>query len=250
MQRPQPEREAPSEPDDAVPGVEVVHVHARRPDTTLATALGVVAVLVALAILKPWGAGSPAATLPLLAVAPTAAAIMPAPTEDRTADGLAAPICLGSEGWRIASLERWRAEDVRVWRAIEPIADASGPLDPAIPAVPIVAVELTSLGWCAPTSGLGRPTGPAQVTAWSVRDGSAAELRIRQVLPIEGVTPIAALYVALTVCTEVADCVPLLPAPAPRRWDNERVVFRYTDLGAKRTSWLAADVTILPPTVP
>src|SRR5207248_3056047 len=129
----------------------------------LSTALGIVIVLLAAAILKPWTAG-PAEPTGLGAVAPVSApAITPIPTEDRSADGLAYPICLGTGGWRVASLETWRTQDVRVWRAIEPIGAATGPLDPAIPSVPIVAVQLRALGWCAPAYGSDRPIGPASV---------------------------------------------------------------------------------------
>jgi hypothetical protein len=211
------------------------------------TALAVVAVLVVLAVLKPWGVGDPVATAGPFVAPPTVVVITPTPTEDRSADGLASPICLEPGGWQIATLERWRTQDVRVWRAIEPISAASGPLDPAIPAVPVVAVEVTALGWCAPAVGPERPSGPAEVIAWSVRDGVAAELRVRQLLPAKGTTPIAALYVPLTVCPEAGNCLPLLPSPAPRPWVTERVVFRYVDAATGGVLWLAADVTILPP---
>ena len=189
-----------------------------------------------LAILKPWGIGSPPGTpRPDVTVAATTVPLTPIPTEDRSADGLAAPICLGTGGWRIASLESWRTQDVRVWRAIEPIADATGPLDPAIPSVPIVAVRIAALGWCAPAFGPDRPVGPVNVTASFIRDDVASELALLQVHPTDGSTPIAALY------------VPLLPGGVPGHWETGRVVFRYRDSGTGRVLWLAADITILPP---
>jgi hypothetical protein len=213
----------------------------------LAATLGVVIVLLAVAILKPWtfGTGQPTG---LLGVVPIeSAAITPMPTEDRSAEGLAIPICLGTGGWRVASLETWRTQDVRVWRAIDPIAAATGPLDPAIPSVPIVAIQLTALGWCAPAFGDVMPVGPAIVTAWSVKDGQAAELQLRQVRPLDGITPIAALYVPLTRCPETTLCAPLLPTPVPRPWSTERIVFRYRDDATTNLSWFAADIEILPP---
>jgi|GEM_PF-3118333 hypothetical protein len=198
-------------------------------ENQLASALGLVIVLLVVAILKPWtgGTAEPTGRLSVATAAPITAT--PIPTEDRTADGLALPICLGTGAWRIASLETWQTQDVRVWRAIEPITDATGPLDPAIPSVPIVAIQLTALGWCAPAYGTDKPIGPAIVTAWTIHDGAAEPLALRQVRPTDGVTPIAALYVPLT------------------RWSTEDVVFRYFDSATTKEAWFAADITILPP---
>jgi hypothetical protein len=211
----------------------------------LSTAVGVFVVLLLVAILKPWGGGTPQPT-GLLAIEPDSpVASAPVPTEDRTAQGLAFPVCLDTGGWRVASLETWRTQDVRVWRAIEPIASATGPLDPAIPSVPIVAIELSALGWCAPAFGEAMPVGPATVVAWSVHGTDASLLRLRQVRPEDGVTPIAALYVPLTDCADQATCGSPLPAPVPRQWTTGRVVFRYRDDGTGRIGWFAADVEIL-----
>jgi hypothetical protein len=247
MQRPQRDSTPPLDTRAPTPDVATVRVRAGSPDSRIATALSVVAVLVLVAVLKPWGVASPLATAGPFVAAPTEVVITPTPTEDTTADGLASPVCLGSGGWQIATLERWRTQDVRVWRAIEPIAVATGPLDLVIPAVPVVADEVAALGWCAPAYGPARPAGPATVTAWSVRNGVAGELQLRQLLPAHGSTPIAALYVPVTVCPETTNCLPLLPAAAPRAWASERVVFRYHDGGGSGELWLAADVTVLPP---
>lgn len=247
MQRSQPERPTPLDANAPAPEVSMLPVRARPADSRLGPALGAVALLVALAILKPWGGGSPNATLaPNRFAAPTEGAINPAPTEDRSADGLAGPICLGAGGWQIATLERWRTQDVRVWRAIEPLAAATGPTDPAIPSVAVVAIEISGLGWCAPAYGPDRPAGPDTVTAWSVHGGTATEIELAQVRPTAGTTPLAALYVPLTRCPDPGMCLPLLPAPVPRPWTSGRVVFRYLDEGTGHVVWLAADVTILP----
>ena len=247
MTRSQRERQRP--PDAEAPALDLrtMRVRPRSGDSSVAVALWAVAVLVGLAILKPWGAGNPQPTPGPRPVTSVVAMVTPAPTEDRTADGLAAPICLGTGAWRVATLERWRTQDVRVWRAIEPIATASGPTDLSIPSVPIVAVELTGLGWCAPSYGPDTPVGPATVTAWLISDGIASELPLHQVRPPEGTTPIAALYVPLTRCPEPTFCAPLLPKLVPGSWTTGRVVFRYVDEGAARTAWFAAEVRILPP---
>jgi hypothetical protein len=170
----------------------------------------------------------------------------PVPTEDRTADGLASPICLGTGAWRVASLETWQTQDVRVWRAIEPIAHATGPLDPAIPSVPIVAIQLTALGWCAPAYGPDKPVGPAIVTAWTLDGGAALPLQLRQVRPTDGVTPIAALYLPLTRCPNPPTCSPEPSAPVPTAWATDHIVFHYQDTATTTQAWFAADITILP----
>jgi hypothetical protein len=237
----------PADEERAAARLVVEPVRAPTTDTSLANLIAVAVVLLAIVVLKPWGFGAPLPTPAALAAPFTPAPATPVPTEDRTADGLAAPICLGTGAWRITSLETWQTQDVRVWRAITPVETASGPLDPGIPSVTIVALRLAGLGWCAPAFGPDRPAGPAEVTAWSVRGTEAIPLQLRQTLPADGVTPIAALYVPLTLCPEPTICAPLLPAPVPRAWETERVVFRYRDTATGRQDWLAADILILEP---
>jgi len=221
-----------------------------RAATWLPITASVLIALLGAAILKPWGWGSAEPSAPIRVATAGPVVVTPVPTEDRSVEGLAAPICLGTGGWRVTSLETWRTQDVRVWRAIEPITGATGPLDPAIPSVPIVAIELVALGWCAPAFGPDLPVGPAEVTAWSVQAGVATRIELQQVRPVDGATPIAALYVPLSLCPEPTICAPLLPRPAPRPWATERVVFRYRDVAADRTVWFAADVTIIAPPTP
>jgi hypothetical protein len=188
-----------------------------------------VAAFVVVAVLKPWGGGGRVeATLQPDVVVQIEAT--PAPTEDRTTTGLAAETCLGAGAWQVASLETWRNRDVRVWRAIEPLSAASGPLDPAIPAVPVVADVLSGLGWCAPAFGPDKPTGLARVRAWRVVDGVATSVTLRQVQPEDGVTPIAALYV---------------PGSSP--WTSGVIVFQYADTGTGSTRWFAAELEIRTP---
>ena len=234
------------EADEGRRGPALKPVGSRPAHHALSVATSLVAVLVAIAILKPWGPGSapapprvPRTALPVLAT-PT-----PRPTNE-SADGLAAPICLGAGAWQVASLETWRTQRVRVWRAVEPIADAVGPLDPAIPTVPVVALEIEALGWCAPTYGADRPAGPARVTAWFVLDAIAVELQLRQVLPERGTTQVAALYRLRGLCPPGPAC-PTTPTAVTEPWRTGRVVFRYEDLGGDRVAWFAADIEILVP---
>jgi hypothetical protein len=225
---------------EPVRGLAIAPVRPHTRDPRVTALLGLAATLLVVAVLKPWGVAAPAATRAPRPVVVASIAPTPVPTRDRSADGLASPICLGAGAWRIASLERWRTEDVRVWRAIEPAPVADGPLDVRIPSVPIVAVELIALGWCAPAYGESKPVGPVRVTAWVVRAGAASALPLDQVQPPDGTTPLAALYVPRAGPARSG-------APTtPGVWTSGRVVFRYLDDHTGNVAWLAADIAILP----
>jgi hypothetical protein len=213
-------------PEDAPLEPRLARVRPPAHEPRLALVMWLVAGLVVVAAVKPWGAAAPVAPLRPDPAAPTLE-VTPLPTLDRTPEGLAMPACLGTGAWRIATLERWRDGDVRVWRAIVPLASASGPLDPAIPTVPVFADLVTGLGWCAPAFGPEEPIGPANVNAWLVTARGADPLTLRQVQPADGVTPIAALY---------------LPADGP--WASGLVVFRYEDTGTGRVGWFGAELTV------
>jgi hypothetical protein len=207
-----------------------------------------VVALIGLAVVKPWAAprGETARSGPAVP-RPRPSAIdsappTPAPTADTAAD-LAGPICLGASAWRIASLELWRDQDVRVWRSIEPIDEATGPLDPAIPTAPAVGLKIRALGWCAPAYGPERPVGPAEVEAWIVIDGVAHELELRQTLPAEGTTYLAAVYVPVARCALGTTCPPSATM-SPQPWTSGRIVFRYRDLGRRTTAWFGADAML------
>lgn len=210
-----------------------------------------VVLVIALAVVKPWAGPGGASTQsgpdvvrPLPAASTTeAAAATPGPTADTAAD-IAAPLCLGAGAWRIASLELWRERDVRVWRAIEPIAEASGPLDPTIPTAPAVGLEIRALGWCAPAYGPGRPIGPADIQAWIVIDGVAHELELLQVLPWEQTTYLAGIYVPVAPCPIGTTCPRTATRSVPQLWTSGRVVFRYEDLGAGTTAWFGAEAML------
>jgi hypothetical protein len=221
-------------------------------DRGLSVAAGFVALLIGIAVLKPWGApsaDSPVVVPPRAAATPLGPQIPPTtprPTDD-SAEGVAGPVCLGAGAWRVASLETWRDQDVRVWRAIEPITDADGPLDPAIPTVPVAGTQVEALGWCAPAFGPERPIGPEQVDCWIVIDGIAQRLRLRRVLPVRGTTHLAALYVPTAACPLEATCSPPKAGPAGGSWTAGRVVFRYADQGGATTVWFGADVELYAP---
>lgn len=232
--RPGPGSGAGRGPDDDRVDLRVTRVQPPRAAPSLAVGMWIVAGLFIVAVVKPWGAGArggvPATLRPDVAVA---SEVTPVPTEDRSATGLAVPVCLGAGAWRIATLETWRGRDVRVWRAIEPVVDAAGPLDPTIPAVPVVADVLSGLGWCAPAFGPDMPVGPARVRAWQAVDGIARPVPLRQVQPVDGVTPIAALYL-----------------PVTGAWSSGLVVFEYRDEGTGSARWFGAALQVTSPSPP
>jgi hypothetical protein len=221
-------------------------VRTRPADQRLSIVTGLVAALVLIALVKPWSIGSHAPSLrPRVA---TQAVSLPTPQRtDDSAEGLAGPICLGAGAWRVASLEMWRTQDVRVWRAVEPVANAVGPLDLAIPSVPIVALQLQAVGYCAPSFGPDKPVGPATIQAWSVSGSEATELRLQQVRPVRGSTPIAGLYVPVALCPTPPACRSPISRDVPLAWQSALYVFHWHDAGADRDAWFAADVTILEP---
>lgn len=236
----------PIDPEARVRGRHIAPVRQRTRDSRLAAASAFMVLLVALAIVKPWGVAAPAPSRSPRPFTLPPATVLPVPTRDRSPEGLAGPICLGAGAWRVASLERWRTSDVRVWRAVEPIADAADPLDPRIPTAPVVALEVTALGWCAPAYGEHRPTGPASVRAWTVRADVATALPLVQTQPSEGVTPIAALYLPTASCTVPGNCTSSAAPGLLGRWASGRVVFRWIDEGRGTQAWFAADIVILP----
>jgi hypothetical protein len=239
-----PEAPAPGRPAPEQIGFPVEPVRPPIADRGLPIAGAIVAIVIGVAFLKPWGSAADTPTPgPPRVVTKATTAPTPRPTDD-SAEGLAGPVCLGAGAWRIASLETWRDHDVRVWRAIEPVTDASGPLDPAIPTVPLFGLEIQAIGWCAPAYGPERPVGPVEVHGWIVLDGVAQILELRQVLPARGTTVLAGLYVPISPCPLGAPCAPAQTRFVPQRWETGRVVFRYHDRGAATTLWLGAEVEL------
>jgi hypothetical protein len=138
------------------------------------TWLAVMVVALAIAVVKPW-ATEPPRSASAGAVgegrAVTGAAVdagpSPVPTvRPDSAGPLVAAFCLDPQSWRLATVERWRDQTIRVWRAIEPASAATDPDDPRIPVFPIVSEGVTELGWCAPVVGPDRPDGVAPMHVW------------------------------------------------------------------------------------
>ena len=227
----------------------------RRPRMWVAVAVA----LLAVAILKPWGpdkAGRETAA-PRAGPGITTPTQGPTPTADRSAKGLAEPICLGSVHWLLASVERWRDKPapgavgpeplfglVRVWRALAPVAMASGPTDPGIPYVRVSAFAVLTLGWCAPVVGNPESIQPATMTAWLIVQGVARPIDLVQVEPAVGSTPYAAMYGPPIRCAGPCPTLDDRLGPGSISWAAGRYVFRYENPGVLGEVWFAVDLDL------
>lgn len=125
------------------------------------------------ALLKPW---APPPTSRPLVQAPTAQpSHPPASAGTDPLAGLRAE-CDEPQGWRVYSREPFLRQVVRVWRSVEPAGSASGPLDPAIPVVPVGPRNL-ALGYCAPWTGPERPPDGSDLTVWRENAAGAGSPR-------------------------------------------------------------------------
>jgi len=120
-----------------------------------------IAIFIAIALVKPWGSapGAPRPT-PHVTVAPVAA-----PSADPLAE--LRRHCEEPVGWRVYTSERWAQMTVRSWKSLDPAEGASGPLDPAIPIIPLAA-QIDALGYCSPWTGGERPPIGSAVTGWRI----------------------------------------------------------------------------------
>src|SRR5262245_3790768 len=154
---------------------------ARQGRRSATTTLALIAALIGVAIIKPWGGvgvgpdafADPASTRPPARGTPRPTAT---PGPARLAADRLAKVCLNPSGWRIAATERWGDQSIRSWRAVEP-SKAWDPRASAISFAPVAAEALPLLGYCAPISGPDRPPDDARGSILTVRaDGAAADL--------------------------------------------------------------------------
>jgi hypothetical protein len=198
--------------------------------------LAVMVIFMAAAVAKPWASeppGGPAIVQAAAGADATRERATPFPTVRLDSAGpLVASFCLDPVSWRIATIERWRDQTIRVWRAIEPLADASGPDDSRIPYYPVVSQGVTELGWCAPVVGPDRPVGLATVDAW-------------QRTPVG----LVAIRTSSTRSTGVGLSFGNLyePPGSPESgvWPDGGYVFRYRE-AAGRERWFAVEVELRP----
>lgn len=213
-----------------------------------------VVVALAITIVKPWGWGQPPASAATRGTSraspaevspsrPSPARTSLATTPPFGADPAVAVFCLDPTVWQIATSERWRSkkdgawrdQTVRVWRATEPLPEASGPDDPRIPVTPVLAEGVTALGWCVPVVGEERPAGVATVAMWRVTPAGPIPTSLDRVRPADGPSAFGSMY-------GPPDTRPGR-AGGPLSWPSGRFVFRYR-LGAGHDRWFAVDVEI------
>jgi hypothetical protein len=129
--------------------------------------VAIVAVLIALAVLKPW-AGSAATgpgdvatdtAVPAEAGTSAAAAVEPPPTADPNA-----MTCLTDPSLHVVTVERSPGNVVRTW-VVAPPGNGTDPLDPDIPRLELFSEHLVGLGICSPRpredpAASGAPAGP------------------------------------------------------------------------------------------
>jgi hypothetical protein len=199
------------------------------------------ALLVAVALVKPWGSPprlelpAPAArTVPSATPTPT-----PAPTPV-TADSLVAPFCFQPSGWRVFAAERWSDRDVRSWRSAETFAAATGPGDPRIPVTPLASQWVMTLGYCAPVAGPERPGAATSVTVFRLLgDGDAEVLSLERVQPLLRASPLGAVYAPPPMAGSTAG-----PGSG---WQDGTYVFRFgTSAADPSARWLGVRIQILP----
>ena len=95
--------------------------------------------------------------------------------------------CGTPSGWRAATLQDWAGRDspIRSWIAIVPV-EATSPLDPAIPFVPVATGIVTAIGYCAPLDEAARPPAVARASLWAIGDGRQTALSL---IPLEPDSP-------------------------------------------------------------
>jgi hypothetical protein len=211
------------------------------------TWLAVTVLAVAIAFVKPWEtepAPSPTGGAVAEGRANASAAVGTAPSQVQTllpgsAGPLVAKFCLDPGSWRIATVERWRDQTIRVWRAIEPVDAASGPEDARIPIFPVVSEGITELGWCAPVTGPQRPVGHATIDAWRQTLSGWVAIRTTSTRP----TGIGSSFGGLYAPPENAD------SEAPELWPDGDYVFRYRE-PTGRERWFGVEVELRPVPLP
>jgi hypothetical protein len=197
--------------------------------------LGVTVIALAAAFVKPWAVEAPSARPGGGAATASGATVRsgrsPIPTvRPDSAGPLVALFCLDPPSWRIATIERWRDQSIRVWRAIDPIAHASGPDDPRIPVFPVVSEGVTELGWCAPVVGPDRPEGRATIRVWRRTPDGPVAVRTTSTRATGAGTSFGGLY--------------LPPGDADLElWPDGGYVFRHHE-PAGRERWFAVEVEL------
>ena len=97
--------------------------------------------------------------------------------------------CNQPSGWRLYDIDRWRGRPIHVWLAIDAVR-ATGPTDPAIEVLPLVATNVDALGFCAPLVGsVPSPRGEGAVRVWRLVTPAGSSAAVASLLAPRRVSP-------------------------------------------------------------
>jgi len=203
--------------------------------------VGLVAVFLAIALIKPWNfGGGPTRPTPHPTVPPAAA-----PSADPV-EALRLH-CQEPDGWRVYGREHWGLQTVQSWRSLDPASAADGPLDSRIPIVAVVA-EMDGLGYCSPWTTAQRPPADAQVEGWVITaggrnpDGRGGTLTLAEKIPLQPVDSSWPSVAGNLYGPPDNRFDPMIVAPVV--WPAGRYVFVVRATGYER--WWAVDVELPP----
>jgi hypothetical protein len=178
-----------------------------------------IVLLVGVSVLRPWGDGQPASAAGPAGSVPGrspvsadgSAAGLPAgdpdtvpsaaPTPARTPGPteIACPVAVS----RLVTLDRLGQWTVRTWMPAAP-AEATGPLDPAIPTIALDSQDVLGIGFCLVEGGTSAVDGPVLsadparrvglVRAWVVQGAAASPLALVPIRPASDMPGFALLY--------------------------------------------------------
>lgn len=163
----------------------------RGGDRRLARAVALLAMALAVAVVKPWGT-PPVATpsTSLEAVARMSADALVAasqPRIDATVDR-----CYAGLAWRLFTIQRDFGRFARWLQRLDTTATASGVLDPSIPTIEVVSEETEGLGFCAPYRA--GPDVAWTVMAWRIQPFGGPVPMVLEPLPDEIPTDHGAVF--------------------------------------------------------
>ena len=153
-------------------------------------------------------------------------------------------ICLNPASWRIATVERWRDQTIRVWRAIVPRTTATGPGDDRVPITSLVSEGVIELGWCAPVLGA-RIAGNADVEVWRRTAVGVSPVTMTSQRPGPGTSPYGALYGSPSAAPSTASASPA--ATVLTLWNDGTYVFHQRAPNGDE-SWFGVDLEQRPST--
>lgn len=209
-------------------------------------AAAIVAVLLGLAIWKPWQTTPPRPALVAQVVAPATPPLTDAPSAAPTVDPVidnasGRMLCNAPPDWRLVTMETDVLGDSRTMYGTEP-ATASGPDDPHIPTVELHAKALFGIGMCRPNpAGLRIPDLPFNtLTIWATPKTGGAPIEVDNPYVIdEALFRLGEVYLGPPRTPSSAS-----PAAAVPAWPAGRYVVEISAATSQdQALWVAVDFT-------